>query len=114
MVAVSSFSNLGPAMEAAYARAGIADAEALQEMGTDEAYRLLLASGTRPHLIGCYVIEMGLHGRSWNDCRGAEKAALRAKLDALRAERALGPGGPPAAIEAVLDRVGVVPRRPSA
>ena len=80
---VSTIRNLGPAMEAAFARAGIGSAEALREMGTDAAYARLLATGHRPHFIGYYVIEMGLQGRPWNDCKGAEKARLRSRFDAL-------------------------------
>lgn len=54
-------------------------------MGADEAYRRLLLSGTQPHFIGYYVLVMGLQGRSWNDCKGAEKDALRVKFDAIKA-----------------------------
>ncbi len=80
---VSTIRNLGPAMEAAFGRAGIDSAEALRELGTDAAYARLLGTGHRPHFIAYYVIEMGLQGRPWNDCRGAEKAALRERFDAL-------------------------------
>ncbi len=52
-------------------------------MGADEAYRRLLASGSRPHFIGYYVLVMGLQGRPWNDCKGEEKKALRKRFDAL-------------------------------
>jgi len=31
------------------------------------------------------VLHMGLQGRPWNDCKGAEKAALRKTFDALKA-----------------------------
>lgn len=80
---VSSIRNLGPAMEAAFANAGIGSAEELRALGTDAAYARLLSAGHRPHFIGYYVIEMGLQGRPWNDCRGDEKAALRRRFDAL-------------------------------
>ena len=53
---------------------------------TDAAYAQLLQSGHRPHFIGYYVIEMGLQGRPWNDCKGTEKTALRARFDALVAQ----------------------------
>lgn len=79
-------------------------------MGTDAAYDRLLAAGTRPHFIAYYALEMALQGRPWNDCRGAEKAALRARFDALVAVRAATTDGPPPGIEAILDRIGVVPR----
>ncbi|WP_374426524.1 TfoX/Sxy family protein [Tabrizicola sp.] len=80
---VSSIPNLGPASEAAFARAGIGSAEEIREMGADEAYRRLLESGSRPHFIGYYVLVMGLQGRPWNDCKGEEKKALRKRFDAL-------------------------------
>ena len=82
---VSSIPNLGPASEAAFAKAGITSAEQIRDMGADAAYRALLASGTQPHFIGYYVLHMGLQGRPWNDCQGAEKKALRARFDAIKA-----------------------------
>lgn len=106
---ISSIRNLGPAMEAGFARAGITSAEELRALGADDAYRRLLAAGARPHFIGYYVIEMGLQGRPWNDCRGKEKDALRRRFDAIVAETR--PSGAPAGIEQVLDRIGTGLRR---
>jgi DNA transformation protein len=80
---VSSIPNLGPASEQAFARAGITSAEEVRELGADEAYRRLLASGSRPLFIGYYVLVMGLQGRPWNDCKGDEKKALRKRFDVL-------------------------------
>lgn len=112
---VSSIPNLGPASAAAFARAGIRSAEEIRAIGADEAYRRLLRSGSRPHFIGYYVLVMGLQGRPWNDCRGAEKTALRARFDALKAE-ALAPDDKDRpgeetvpALEAILDRIGLRP-----
>ncbi|SEO25446.1 TfoX C-terminal domain-containing protein [Salinihabitans flavidus] len=105
---VSSIRNLGPAFEAACTRAGIASAEDLREMGADAAYARLLASGTKPHFIAYYVLVMVLQGRPWNDCKGKEKEALRARFDALRS-RSEATGLP--AIEAALDRIGTGLRR---
>jgi hypothetical protein len=105
---VSSIPNLGPASEAAFARAGIHSAEEIREMGADAAYRRLLESGSAPHFIGYYVLHMGLQGRPWNDCQGAEKKALRARFDALKAELA---GSNRTAFEAALNALGVVERR---
>jgi hypothetical protein len=102
---VSSIPNLGPATEAAFARAGIHSAEELRALGADAAYRRLLEAGTQPHFIGYYVIVMGLQGRPWNDCQGAEKAALRKRFDALKA--AVGPSHS----SAFEDALGVVARR---
>ena len=68
---------------AAFNRAGIASAEDLRAMGADAAYARLLAAGERPHFIGYYVLHMALQGRPWNDCKGAEKAALRETFDRL-------------------------------
>ncbi|MDF1729371.1 MAG: TfoX/Sxy family DNA transformation protein, partial [Sulfitobacter sp.] len=75
------------------------------------AYARLLAAGTRPHFIGYYALVMGLQGRPWNDCQGEEKAALRRRFDAIRAEaRGKGDAGL-SALEAALDAIGVVERR---
>lgn len=104
---ISTIRNLGPAMEAAFARAGIDSAEALRALGADEGYRRLLAAGERPHFIGYYVLVMGLQGRPWNDCKGAEKAALRRRFDALKAE-SFDAGR--SALEAELNALGIVPR----
>ena len=82
---VSTIRNLGPAFEASCTAAGIKDAEALRMLGPDAAYAKILASGTKPHFIGYYVLVMALQGRPWNDCKGAEKAALRKKFDVLKA-----------------------------
>ena len=105
---VSSIRNLGPAMDAACARAGIPDADALRDLGTDAAYERLLRSGSRPHFIGYYVIEMGLQGRPWNDCKGDEKAALRARFDAIVARVAGERDTDRDAFEAMMDAIGVV------
>lgn len=103
---ISSLPNLGPATEAALVRAGIPDAEALRARGADAAYAALIASGERPHFIGYYVLHMALQGRPWNDCRGAEKDALRKSFDALKdAHRS---AGGIAGIEAILDEIGVI------
>ena len=103
---VSSIRNLGPAMEAAFAKAGINSAEELRALGTDEAYARLLATGHRPHFIAYYVIEMGLQGRPWNSCAGSEKAALRQRFDAIKA-RAHDPKL--SEFEKMMDRIGVRP-----
>ncbi|MCR8725642.1 TfoX/Sxy family protein [Frigidibacter sp. ROC022] len=83
---VTAIRNIGPASAALFARAGITTAEQLRRLGPDEAYRRCLAAGTRPHFIGYYALVMGLHGRPWNDCKGAEKAALRKRFDEIVAE----------------------------
>ena len=103
---ISTIRNLGPAMEAAFARAGVPDAEALRAMGADAGYARLLQAGERPHFIAYYVLVMALQGRPWNDAQGEEKQALRVRFDALKAAHA-GAGGL-AGIEAILDEIGVV------
>lgn len=92
-------------MEAAFASAGIRTAEDLRTLGTDAAYARLLATGERPHFIAYYVLEMALQGRPWNDCKGAEKDALRLRFDVLKAQHGQKPDG----IEAMLNAMGVVP-----
>jgi DNA transformation protein and related proteins len=81
---VSSIPNLGPASEAAFARAGITSAQEIRDLGPDEAYRRLLLTGSQPHFIGYYVLVMGLQGRPWTDCKGDEKTALRVRFDAIK------------------------------
>ena len=85
---ITSIRNLGPAFEQNCHAAGILSAEQLRDIGADAAYALMLRAGTKPHFIGYYVLVMGLMGRPWNDCKGAEKAALREKFDALKADHA--------------------------
>lgn len=104
---ISSIRNLGPAMETAFARAGVDSAEALRGLGTDAAYARLLANGERPHFIGYYVLEMALQGRPWNDCKGAEKDALRLRFDALKAAHTQKPDG----MDAILNAIGVIPAK---
>ena len=105
---ITTIPNIGPASEAAFARAGIHSAEDLRKIGADEAYRRLLAAGSAPHFIGYYVIVMGLQGRPWNDCQGDEKKALRIRFDAIKAG---SPQKGRSELEAALDLFGVVERR---
>jgi len=108
---VSSIRNLGPATEAAFARAGLHSAEEVRALGADEAYRRLLLTGTPPHFIGYYVLVMGLQGRPWNDCQGDEKAALRTRFDALKASVTGAKDKGRSDLEAALSFFGVVERR---
>jgi DNA transformation protein and related proteins len=108
---LTSIRNIGPAMAAAFAALGIRTAEDLRALGADEAYRRLLAHGHRPHFIAFYVLEMGLQGRPWNDCKGKEKEALRRRFDALKAD-SWDRGK--TELEAALNAIGVVERRPRA
>lgn len=107
---VSNIRNLGPASDAAYARAGIRTADQLRALGPDAAYRKLLQSGSKPHFIGYYAMVMGLQGRPWNDCQGDEKIALRARFDAIKAD---GHNKSRSELEAALDMTGVVKRERS-
>ena len=95
-------------MQAELNAAGIPTAEALRACGADETYKRLLCSGARPHFIAYYVLHMALQGRPWNDCKGAEKAALHQQFDALFAQhRELSYHG----IETILDRIGTGQKR---
>lgn len=107
---VSIIPNLGPASEAAFAKAGIHSAEEVRALGPDEAYRRLLAAGTQPHFIGYYVLVMGLQGRPWNDCQGEEKKQLRIRFDALKSAIPAKTKGR-SELEAALDILGVIERR---
>lgn len=102
---VSTIRNLGPASDAAFARAGISSAEDLRNLGADAAYAKLLASGTRPHFIGYYALVMGLQGRPWNDCQGEEKAQLRQRFDHLKS--AAKPKHD-SAFDRVMDEIGLI------
>jgi hypothetical protein len=108
---VSSIPNLGPASEAAFARAAIFTASAVRALGADEAYRRMLLSGTPAHFIGYYVLVMGLQGRPWNDCKGDEKAALRKRFDAIKASHAGSKEKGRSDLEAALSFFGVVEKR---
>lgn len=107
---ISSIPNLGPASEAAFAKAGIHSAEELRALGADEGYRRLLQSGTAPHFIGYYVLVMGLQGRPWNDCKGDEKIALRQRFDALKASTKNSDAQTRSARETALSFFGVIAR----
>ena len=111
---VSSIRNLGPASDDAFARAGITSAEELRSLGPDEAYFRLLDSGHTPHFIGYYAMVMGLQGRPWNDCQGAEKAKLRKRFDKIKARvenGAISDLAHDAAFERILDEIGIRARR---
>ena len=104
---ISSIKNLGPAYEEACTRAGITSAEELRALGADDAYGRLLKSGSKPHFIGYYVLVMALQGRPWNDCKGKEKAELRKRFDAIKAQsfdKGLSE------LESILNQIGVVER----
>ncbi|MEM7683788.1 MAG: TfoX/Sxy family protein [Pseudomonadota bacterium] len=101
---VSTIRNLGPRSDEVYAKAGIHTASDLRALGADEAYRRLLASGSRPHFIAYYAMVMGLQGRPWNDFDSVEKVQLRARFDAIVAECR---SDPDTALREDLDAVGV-------
>jgi DNA transformation protein len=98
---VSALRNLGPRSERAFARAGIDSAEALLALGADAAYRRLLQTGVRPHFGGYWALCLAIEDRPWQACDAAEKAALRARFEALKAETARSP------LETELDRLGL-------
>ena len=104
---VSSIRNLGPAVEAMFARVGITTAEQLRELGADEGYRVVLKNGVRPHFIGYYALVMGLQGRPWNDCQGVEKEKLRKTFDALVTDTLGAKKKGRSEFEAALDKLGV-------
>jgi hypothetical protein len=107
---VTAIRNIGPAQAEALSRADIHTATQLRDIGADSAYARMIATGTRPHFIGYYVLVMSLQGRPWNDCKGDEKTALRARFDALVAARTAASGLDPM-LEQMLDRIGTGTRR---
>ena len=102
---VSAIRNLGPATSKLFARAGIHTADHVRAMGADAAYQQLLQTGTRPHFIGYYALVLGLQGRPWNDCRGAEKIELRRRFELLR-ESSYDKGR--SELETALNAIGVI------
>lgn len=106
---VTAIRHIGPAQAEAMARAGITTATALRKLGADATYRAMIEAGTRPHFIGYYALHMALQGRPWNDCKGEEKTALRARFDALKAD--LAGTGDDGALERFLDQIGTGRRR---
>ncbi|KFE36381.1 TfoX/Sxy family DNA transformation protein [Thioclava atlantica] len=111
---LTSISGIGPATAEGFVRAGITTAEQLREIGAEAAYGAWIAAGNPPHFIGFYALHMALQGRPWNDCRGAEKAALRKRFDALKAgiagKAALKDKGR-ARLDAALDEIGLRAKR---
>ena len=103
---LTSIRNIGPAFAEALQAAGIKSAAELRALGADAAYTRLLENGARPHFIGYYVLHMALQGRPWNDCKGAEKKALRAQFDAIKAQ---SHDLARSEIERMLDIIGVRP-----
>jgi DNA transformation protein and related proteins len=108
---VSAIRNLGPKSEASFARAGLTSADQVIALGADAAYARLIHAGTRPHFIGYYALVLGLQGRPWTDLGPDEKAQLRTRFDALVA--ATHTKTAPSALEAALDRLGVVAAQPT-
>jgi hypothetical protein len=106
---VTAIRHIGPAQAEQMARAGITTAAALRSLGADAAYRAMMQTGTQPHFIGYYALHMALQGRPWNDCKGPEKTALRARFDRLKAEMAATGGD--SALERMLDQIGTGRRR---
>ena len=104
---VTALRNLGPAVAAEMAKAGIHDTQSLRDMGADEAYARMLRAGTRPHFISYYVLHMALQGRPWNDCKGEEKASLRRRFDAIKAQ-AHDPAA--SAFERAMNEIGILPK----
>ncbi|MFU8823999.1 TfoX/Sxy family protein [Yoonia sp.] len=113
MAALETIRNIGPAFAGSFRSVGINTAEELHAIGADAAYIRLLQQGSKPHFISYYVLHMALQGRPWNDCKGTEKDALRAQFDALKAQHC---DTNRAALERILDQIGVVPaqKRPPA
>lgn len=109
----SALRNLGPASDAAFARAGIHSAEELVALGPDVAYARLLAAGaTRPHFAFFWAIAFAVQDRPWSTLGPEEKKSLRQRFNSVVAA-AQRPEAPAAAFEAELDRLGVGLRQPT-
>ncbi|MDX8352088.1 TfoX/Sxy family protein [Cognatiyoonia sp. IB215182] len=108
MAALTTIRNIGPAFAEALTAVGITSAEELHALGADAAYAKLLENGSKPHFIGYYVLHMALQGRPWNDCKGAEKQALRKQFDAIKA-RSFDQNR--SELERILNQIGVIDRK---
>lgn len=100
---VTAIRNIGPATEAQFASAGITTAEAVEELGCDAAYKVLIKAGAKPHFMAYVALWMGLHDRPFNSISAEEKAELRSRFDALKQQD----GG--SGIEADLRALGIRP-----
>jgi hypothetical protein len=110
MAALTTIRNIGPSFAEALSNAGIHTAEELRALGADAAYAQMLQAGSKPHFISFYVLHMALQGRPWNDCKGAEKDALRIQFDQIKSHSY---DGETADFERILDAIGVGNRRDS-
>ncbi|MBB5514920.1 hypothetical protein FHS89_000926 [Rubricella aquisinus] len=88
MSAISTIRNMGPKMEAQFARAGLTTAEELHALGADEAYRRLVVGGHKPHFIAYCALVLGLQDRGWKSLSDAEKPDLRKRFDAIKSRPA--------------------------
>ncbi len=104
---VAALRNLGPQMAKAFAAAGIETAEEIEALGAYAAYARLIAAGSRPHFTAYLALALGLQGRGLRDLAPGEKAALRARFDAIVGDHRDRRGHEAAGIEAILDRLGV-------
>lgn len=105
---VSSIPNLGPASDISFARARLTSAQQVHDLGAEACYAKLIRAGTKPHFIGFYALAMGLQGRPWNDCQGAEKSALRVTFDILKDTAKSTKEKGRSDLEAALDAIGVI------
>ena len=83
---IRSIRNVGPALEAEFARAGLTSAEEVCALGADAAYLRLLDAGSRPHFMAFMALSLGLQDRPWIGIDPVEKAGLRERFDALSAQ----------------------------
>lgn len=109
MSSIQTIRNLGPAMETAFARAGIHTAEELREIGVDTAYARAIRAGMRPHFAAFLSLCMGLQGRGWNDAQKEERNLLRQRFDRIKDHRPIDPQsqGLPPDLHQFLNRIGL-------
>lgn len=105
---ISSLPNLGPGMTEALARGGIHTVTQLRATGADLAYEAVLRAGDRPHFMAFIAIVLALQGRSFRTLDTADKPALRARYDAIRARlKSSAPRADDGLDWAELDRLGL-------
>ena len=80
---VSAIRNIGPALEASFAKAGITTEDEIEALGADAAFLRLVDAGWWPHFLGYLALCLGLQDRDFRDIAPDEKTRLRAHYDTL-------------------------------
>ncbi|MEL7215032.1 MAG: TfoX/Sxy family DNA transformation protein [Pseudomonadota bacterium] len=80
---VSALRNIGPALAASFAKAGITTAEEIEALGPDAAFMELVGAGRHLHFMGYMALWLGLQDRDFRDIASEERERLRTHYDTL-------------------------------